>query len=302
MASNLPHTAIGMLYMFYAVLIVVVNVLLIISLFATKQSMLNASNFLIVCLSASDTVIGAVLLPILGYRRLSYPSAVSYALHKISSPLQYYLFAVTAITSMLLVIDRYNHMNPNFRSPSKLQKFFERPTIYATVFIASCVLPAVFSAAFHLTTINHPETIPYALLCFDILSILFITACLAVYIHGYVRIRRFVAENQIHANSNESPEYLRELFKTVFILLLVLFISCIPAITHNIIYLISVFQQIRILQPKTMYVLHKVSTFLFYTNSLANALIIFYRNKASKDWVLALFRTRFCNSRVQAEP
>ncbi len=55
---------IGAIYGIYCPVIITINVVLIVSFFATKQSMQNTSNLLTICLSISDSLIGAIVMPL----------------------------------------------------------------------------------------------------------------------------------------------------------------------------------------------------------------------------------------------
>ena len=77
-------------------------------------------------------------------------------------------------------------------------------------------------------------TAPCAIILFVMMPI-FVT----IYTRSYLRIRRFMAENQVYQNRgeadfNESPEYLKELFKKVLLQIIATIVSYVPPIVLNL--------------------------------------------------------------------
>ncbi len=213
----------GVIFILYCPVIITINVLLIVSIFATKQSLRNTSNFLIVCLSTSDSIVGAIVMPIRAMENFWLEPEEFCNFIRIARPFQTYLTSNPLLMTMLLAIDRYLHMNPDFhRSPSRLAKLFKRPTICFLI-LAFSLLSALVSLAGSLTkkfTLVRATLSNVLYVCFFLtMTILFV----ALYARGYLRLRRRVAANPIYAHreesaSSENPEYLNELFKTVLLL------------------------------------------------------------------------------------
>ncbi len=291
----------GAINIIYAPLIITSNILLITSMISTQQSLKNSSNLLIVCLSVSDCLIGAILMPLQCVENFWYDFHGKCLLKKSSSLLQLYFCGVSMGMTILLAMDRYIHMSPNYlNAPSKLAKLLKRPNIYFTVF-ATCLLPAVTSVGMGLT-IKH---LPNSIMLFVLISFIFVifstTLVAAMYIRGYLRIRRSVVENPIYANrgelsANESPGYLNALFKTVLILLIAVLISWLPMFAYIIFLASTKFGKNS--TPDTRFLLKKVAFVFFNLNSALNALIIFYRNRKSRDWLKRCIRT--CGQQSQS--
>ncbi len=283
----------GVINIIYAPIIITANVLFIASMIATKQSLTKSSNFLIVCLSCSDCLIGAILMPLQCVENFWYDFNEICLLKRIAAFVQLYFCGMSMSMTMLLALDRYLHMNPNFQNPpSKLAKLFKRPKIYFTVF-GSCLFQVVVSFAIHLTTKHFPNTIMLFVSFFCIFMVFSITLVAAIYTRGYLRIRRYVAENPIYANrgeASESPEYLNALFKTVLILLIVIIISWLPILAYSTFLACTKFGKTASLERRTL--LKKTSFLLFNFNSAINAVIIFYRNEKSRKWLREL--VSFC--------
>ncbi len=115
------QTAVGIIFIIYSSVIIVVNILLIVSMIATKQNLKKSSNLLIACLSIADSFTGAIMMPFLGVESIWYDSPWICLLGTISKCLQVFFSGVSMNITLLLALDRYVHMDPEFhRSPSRL--------------------------------------------------------------------------------------------------------------------------------------------------------------------------------------
>ncbi len=308
--SNGTHgelIAFGVIYMMYAPVIVFVNALLIVSMIATKQSLKKSSNLLIVCLSSLDTLTGAIVMPILAVESIWYDFSWIDSLLMISWFLQIYFNGASINMTLLLALDRYVHMNPEFhRSPSKLSKLFKLPNIYATIF-ALGLLPTGIVVGILISA--YQKFPAYFSLCkssYIVCLVLVAAFFVALYIRGYLRIRRYVANNPIYANNegpnaNEAPAYVNELFKTILLVLLSMTVFWLPTLLFYGVYSVTTNVATIEIHPYTYLICDLTVRLLYYANSMANALIIFYRNKKSKDWLHAKFQN-ICNTqRVEVD-
>ena len=113
------------IYTTLGLVILTINIVLIVSFFATKQSMKNTSNLLIVCLSISDCLIGAIVMPMLMMESLWFDSERFCSIIRLSLPLRHLFCGMSFAMMMLLAIDRYIHMNPNvLENESKFAKLY----------------------------------------------------------------------------------------------------------------------------------------------------------------------------------
>ena len=286
------NTVFGVIFAVYSPVITTINILLITSILATKQSLKNTSNFLIICLSLSDSLIGAIVMPMLSIENLWYNHQRICSL-KIASEAVQSCFGGTSLDfTILLAADRYFHMNPDFQtSPSRLAKLFKPPKLYILTLVL--FLLAISSSTFHIyaTTL---DTRPYNNLSFATFLLMLITLFMAMYIRGYLRIRRHVEDNPFYgnrreANSNENPEYLNELFKTVFLLLIAMSVSWLPYLVMHVMFAMRYLVNSVPVSSPAMIVFQKIAYVFFYSNSIWNALIIFYRNKKSREWLVNIF-------------
>ncbi len=223
----------GVIQLIYCPVITAVNVLLIVSLYATKQSFRCPSNFLILCLTLSDGLTGAMLMPLAGYLNIFIDSKSFCATQTASYTLRIFLAGTSQCMTMLLAVDRYLHMNPNFhRSPPRLAKFFQPPRIYFLAFTC-CFAVAGVSIRFYISTLSRRQSFFSFATFLSIFSTTILVLFMMIYIRGYLQVRRSVAENPIYtsreySNSNERPEYLTRLFKTVLLLPIAILVSWFP--------------------------------------------------------------------------
>ena len=281
---------IGAIYGIYCPVIITVNVALIVSFFSTKQPMNNTSNLLIVCLSISDCLIGAIVMPMQFIRSLWFSSEIYCSIVRVSLPLQFLFGGISFFMTMLLAMDRYIHMNPNvLQNDSKIAKLFKRPRIYILIFALCAFFIAISLSLYFLMNIN-PKIMAYFLAFSTIFLIVMMPIFVIIYTRSYLKIRRFVAENQVYqsrrdSGSNESPEYLKELFKTVLLLVIATMISYLPFIALTLSATILGFiNQNNIFSTEYLIIAH-TAHFLLYANSFMNALIILYRNEKSRKWL-----------------
>ncbi len=279
------------IYAIYCPVIITVNIVLIVSFFATKQSMKNTSNLLIVCLSISDSLIGAIVMPMLFLGSLWFNSPKLCPTLRISIPLQYFFCGMSFTMTMLLAIDRYIHMKPNVvENESKIAKLFKVPIVYILIF-ACLSFCASISLSLHFLMKTNPQILAYFTALFTLILLLMMPIFVAIYSCGYLRIRRFVAENQAYqnrreANSNESPEYLKELFKTVLLLVIATVVTYLPFLALNLsTTILSFANKSYIINSNVFLIIAHTAIGFIFANSFANALIILFRNKKSRKWL-----------------
>ncbi len=279
----------GVIILFYSPVIIAINTLLIASIIATKQSLKSTSNLLIVFLCLSDVTIGAIFVPLQGIENIWYDDPRICAIKTATPALQAFCFGNSMGITMLLTIDRYLHMNPDFhRSSTKLAKSFRRPWIFGLLLVV-CLISAITALTLHFAIINGLEWMLSVNLFFVVYCTITMVTITALYTRGYMRIRLHLADNPVYANRedpNENPEYLNALFKTVLLLIIALYFSWLSALVLNIVLVSAYFNDSNNFPPPAAEILYITSPFLFNTNSITNAAIIFYRNKKSRDWLM----------------
>ena len=278
------------IYAIYCPVIITINVALIVSFFATKQSMQNTSNLLIICLSISDCLIGAVVMPVLIIESLWFDTEKHSSIVRVYFSLNYVFGGISFSMTMLLAIDRYIHMNPNIlENESKIGNLFKRPRIYFLIF-ACCAFFTTTSLSLYFLVKTNPKITAYYAGSMAILLLILMPILVTMYTRGYLRIRRFVAENPVYQNrgeadSNESPEYLEELFKTVLLLIIVTMISYLPNLALNASGAVLTFLNHSYISSTTFLIIAHLAYILVFSNSFLNALIILYRNEKSRKWL-----------------
>ncbi len=291
------HTLGGISYLIYSVLVALTNVLLITSFVATKQCALNTTNFLIVCLSISYLSIGMFLMPFSGFQ-IMWPNWANCSLKKACAIFNAGCSGINFSLTLLIAVDRYLHMDPEFhRSSSNLKRCLEKPRIYIVVAATVFVFILIACVQFALETGN-TDTGIYTLL-FTVFTIATLSISVAVYVRGYYRIRRHVAVNPVYAGGAEEPQYLKQLYKTVLMLLVTLTVSLLPiSITICLAVVFNVMGRKDAYASELLTMLI-ISAFLYRLDAMANALIILYRNKECKEWIMEKMRKSFCKKITQ---
>ncbi len=286
------YQAVGVISLIYAPVITIANILLVVSFIATKQTLKQASNFLIVCISVSDALFGAILMPLVGFINAWYQTPKNCLLYHIAYTSQIFFCGVSIQMTTLLALDRYLHMNPDFQaSSSRFSKLFKRPYIYGTVTLVY-LLTGLIILCIHFTP-RSSMTSAYINMFFVFFIFFYTTFVVVIYIRGYMRIRRYVDENPVYARREDSgpserPEYLKQLFKTVLILLITMFVAWMPIFALPILNIIHSFTNY--IDYDAIFFLSETAYLFFDLNAAINALIIFYRNKKSREWLGKCFR------------
>ncbi len=280
------NTVLGLAYIILSAFIVTISSLLIVSFVATKQSMKNTSNFLIVFLSIMDCLNGATTVPLFGLGLLSINSTFD-ELALFAAKALFPSFGLISVNLTILIgCDRYLHMNPELNRQSRIRKLFKKPKIYILIF---CIV--VFAIPFSIveyTWGNGDSLLQTILLTFySLMMLITMSTLLVVYIRGYGRIRHFVAENPVYSNrgSTKEPEYVRELYKTVLLLLIAMLISYSPACIYFTTKVALLYTDPTKLSSSEFKFSSYAGLLFLFSNSFTNALIIIYRNRKSKTWL-----------------
>ncbi len=279
-----------LIYITISVLIVIINSLLTASFIATKQSTKNVSNFLIVLLSIVDCFSGITSLPFMGILNIWPYSKRDKSMDFTRNVLMQSFACISINLTLLIGIDRYLHMNPDLnRPPSRLQKLFKKQ--FLCILIFCIVIFSVSSAvgeAYLQQKNNFISTFGVLMKSsYSLCLLIMMSTLLVMYIRGYQRIRRFVAENPVYSNrgSTEEPEYVRELFKTVLFLIIAMLVSFLPICITNATAAVLIYKAPNVLNTFSFFCFVAASQLFLYSNSFTNALIILYHNKKSKEWL-----------------
>ena len=281
------NTAFACILIATAFFTVIVNVLLLTSFIATKQAMKNTSNFLITCLSLVDLLNGAMALPLMSLLFLANGKMENCFVLTASLMSPAILTNISGYITVLIAIDRYIHMNPDFHNrPSKLAKLFEKPRLYILLVVSSTLAGAVSASSFFVYKMGtFGTTIANILLV--VLAMFFLSFMVTIYASGYLRIRQFTVDNPVHAtqSTTDGPMYLRELYKTILIVLVTLVVAYTPYLL-----LIFITTVLLVVDPNKLTLgllqLRTATLLLMFSTCITNTLVIFYRNKKTKGWLL----------------
>ena len=171
---------------------------------------------------------------------------------------------------------------------------FKKPNIYCIVLLALlfCMLVSSFAAFYgNSTLINITRSLSLALLSS---AIIFIT-CL--YIKGYLRIRHFADNNPVYHETGRpcgsTPDYIRRLYKTVLILILLTFIQYVPYCLVCI--AVGIFYAAKGVNDSLVFAYFlEASALIMYAGCFTNCFAVIYFNKQAKHWItekLGIIRT-----------
>ena len=292
---------IGITMAIFSPVTIILNLLLIISFIATKQVHQNTSNFLITCLSLSDLLNGAISMPVLSSSFFNIEDTKvcrSFLIGQISSS---FFNMLSGAVTFLIAIDRYLNMNPNLERRSRLANLFRRPYIYLLLLVlALCVL--LISVAGMFT--SSIQSTHYAVLnaTSGALTLVAVCAMTVMYAKGYLRIRNFTDASPIYREKNgreARPEYVRKLYKSVLVLVIVNISmtapTCLVSIAMSFVYFVG--------SPNDYVVacsIYLLVCMLIYLNFSVNSLVIFWFNNTARQWVATKIKCGFVRRRKEA--
>ena len=203
------------------------------------------------------------------------------------------LRTISVVLTTLIAIDRNIHMNPKIESgQSKIKKILKMPYIF--YIIALVIFFCVSSTLVDAFLDYGNETVKiatYSILMGIFLMYILVTVCL--YTRGYLRIRKFANTNPVYCDREETPDNVRNLYKTVLLLVLLaccLFVPyCITSLAAVILYLSGTSD------PFIMAPFNQYADLLVDAGSFANCIVVLYFNKKAKDWIFSKIRNHCAN-------
>ena len=194
------------------------------------------------------------------------------------------LINFSAGLAVLIAIDRYLHMNPDLHNRQSLaRKMFKRPYIFFVnlfVFVISETLSLI--SLFY----RSQDRMWKSVMSFTsiILFAFLILTTVALYTRGYLRIRRVADNNPVYRESGETPEYVRSLYKTVLVLVLLVCIHSVPYFGLRLA-LVILFISKKPYNGLILKYASEVSILLFNAGCFTNAMAVLYFNKKAKYWI-----------------
>ena len=269
---------------------VILNLALIASFIATRQVSQNTSTLLIFLTSIFDITSGLIFMPVAASILLDI------AAEDLCLKLKIFLIGggwgnFSALLTVLIAIDRYHHMDPEFHiRQSKLRKILTMPYLFYLLLIAF-----IFSMLFSVigVLIGYEHRIANAVI--GLISTSFMTICILVvavlYTRGYLRIRKFTDNNAVYCASEQTPDYVRSLYKTVLILVLLVCVHYGPFCVLGQVMTISYISSMTF-QSKMVAYVYEFAILLLYAGTFTNCSVVLYFNRKAKDWILRLIGLR----------
>ena len=264
---------------------ILINSLLVKAFIATKQVWLNTTNFLIVCLSTSDIL--SALIPMVLAAVWFYDPHAEYGCIFENSLLSSSacLYSCSSTLTVLIAVDRYLHMNPDIEKRSKLLKLFDRPKIYGVV--AVLLLPSIPGSLLTFVVSGSEETVfGYVHISMAVFEILVMSIVSILYIRAYMRIRHFTDDSPVYSSktSTTRPQYVRNLFKSVLLLIVFQLATTGPATIAN--FATAVVLHLKMSKGRQALFIYTYFSFaISFVTGVANCCIIFYHNEKAKKWV-----------------
>ena len=283
---------VGISLAIFAPITVFLNALLMASFIATKQVHLNTTNFLIMCVSLSDLLNGAVVMPILASILYKIDLKKSCDIFNPAQATTGFFTTLSAILTVLIAVDRYLNMNPNLESSSRCAKVFQRPNIYCLVVVIT-VGVLIYSFTNTYTPGFNIKSMQFGWLNLinSLMAAFGVSAVAILYTKGYIRIRNFTDTSPIYKDRNGNnmrPQYVRNLYRSVLVLVVLMMLIYVPVCIAQIAATINVF-----IGSKEFTVVHTCYHFtglLLYLNCTINSIVILCFNKTAKQWILKRIR------------
>ena len=138
----------AIVYVFMAVITIMVNLLLIIALVGSKQALKNVSNIFITFMSCIDFFIGLVCFPVLAMERFLHIEE-TYVYNASAQILVSFFCYQSCFLLILIAVDRYLHMKTTFaNNRSIILKLFSGIFLTIVPIFSTTVLNATVSALF----------------------------------------------------------------------------------------------------------------------------------------------------------
>ena len=285
-----PHTLFySIIIIMYCPIIVTLNAIVIAAFVATKQAAKNTSNLLILCVCFADLINGATIMPLFVYLLHNIDRKDSCIIAKLLFTVGGTLGNASAMLTSLIAVDRFLHMNPNIQNqPSLLRRIFKSSNIVYIVIIVSIIGFTSSGLGTILPTSQSAMMIllgPFAV--FGIAVYVSLVTCL--YVVGYKRISNFTIENPVYHESGEQPEYIKNLYKTVLILVLLVCVSFLPyCLAQGVTYILLITKVPLSLTTRAYFT--EISGLIIHANYFTNCLVVLYFNKKAKVWILRKFK------------
>ena len=272
----------------FSLLTVLLNSILIFSFVATKQVTQHTSNLLIFFISLSDLATGLIFMPIVA-NILLYTDTEDICLKLKIYVLGGGFGTFSAMLAVLVAIDRYLHMNPDLHNRQSItRKMFKMPFVFISILVVFWLIMSLPIVTIFRGIENGMLNVAISCTSVVILASL-ILITVALYTRGYLRIRRVADNNPVYRESGETPEYVRSLYKTVLVLVLLVCVHLVPyfglRLALMIVSILKVPYNVAI-----MNLTFEFSLLLSYSSCITSSMAVLYLNKKAKNWISTIMR------------
>ena len=234
-------------------------------------------------------------MPLLASVHLSNDDAVRCIRFKIAQVTSGCLGFVSVFLTVLIAVDRYLNMNPNLERLSRFYKIFQAPYIYYVIALVTTSMLGLSIANTFMADVKLSSN--FGLLTSVNVTLLTIGVCVVatLYIKGYIRIRKFTEASSIYRERNGNatrPQYVRNLYRSVLILVVLMTVIYVPLCIATIVVLIDVFIESSNAN-RVAYSMFVLTVLPLYMNCAINAFVILWFNKVAKQWVLSKMQCCF---------
>ena len=289
--QGFPHALFySIVLIIYCPIVVILNTVLIIAFIATKEAVKNTSNLLIICICFIDLLNGAAIMPLFVYILNNIDRKDICMAIKVMFVAGGTLRNSSGILTTLLAIDRFLHMNPNIQNrPSLLRRVFKSSNIGYIITMVVIVSMTVSSLSTILPTSQSGMMVILGpVVVFSMAT--YVSIVTGLYIKGYKRIRTFTDENPVYHETGEQPNYIKSLYKTVLVLVVLVSVSYLPyCLAQGIGYIFVITKETLTSAVPTYFI--EISSLILYSSYFTNCFVVLYFNKKAGSWVSKVFRT-----------
>ena len=295
--SQPQNLSVGIVYGIMSFFTVLVNSLLIFSFSKTKQ-LTNSTNVYIVFLSLSDCLlVGAVTLPLESILHIVYHDKDNCILSNFVLAFGTFSVKLSGYFILLVGLDRFMNIKTEFKEESCLLKKL-RSKCGSIVLTCLCLFLSMVQGG--IAPLTNKYTMPS--ICIGALDIIVVITVYTLYIRVYMRVRRHCAGSQLYKKdagrvhvggentegvgmtgqkSDKVPIYMKELTKTVLLILVIIAICYLPYVILSICKSSVGHHKV----SNTVHVLHVLALLVVYLNSGLNACVILYRNEEARRYL-----------------
>ena len=288
--EEFPHVSFySIVLIIYCPIVVILNTVLIIAFIATKEAVKNTSNLLIMCISFTDLLNGAAIMPLFVYILNNIDRKDICSIASVVMVAGGTLGSINFMLTTLLAIDRFLHMNPNIQNrPSLLRRVLKISNV-GYIIVAEVIVAFTFAGLGVIFLTSKNKVLAFLGPAEVLGAALYVSIVTGLYVKGYKRIRTFTDENPVYQESGEQPNYIKSLYKTVLVLVVLVSVSYLPYCLAQGIGYILISTKMSPSSDAFAY-FNEISYLVTYSSYFTNCLVILYFNKKANTWVLRNLR------------